>query len=549
MEQIERDLRNNPQLIESMIQSDTVAFSILKPVFNENNIEENNIEDFVWVMVNKLMLAHAHGINVIGKRYTEVFPESASNGVLDNLKATYLTGKSGQADICLENRSVKAWLRHGYVRSQEYIILKSEDITLSRKTDQLVAVNAKLLSMDEAKTRFFNNASHEFRTPITLIIGPLKDLIARNADKFSQDDIHKLEMVTRNAARLQKLVNTMLDFARIEAGKLDALFQPTDLAGLTQELAMNFREVIERAGLKLTFKIDGAIPEVYVNRDMWEKIVLNLLSNALKFTQKGKIEITLKARKKAVQLSVRDTGIGIAPRNLTRIFDRFVRIEPTGGRTYEGTGIGLSLVKDLVQIHKGTVKVKSKEGKGSTFTVAIRQGKDHLPPSQLLETRRDVSSSHRQSYVDEAAGWLPESTTAGKKNKSTTGANQKFSVMVVDDNADMREYVAGVLSPTYHVIPLENGRHALNFLQKGIYPDLVISDVMMPEIDGYDLVTYIKNTSANIPVILLSARTGEDAIIEAMGIGADDYLEKPFSSRELLAFVKARLSMSHRRAT
>jgi signal transduction histidine kinase/CheY-like chemotaxis protein len=540
LEQIERDLRNSPQLIETMIQSETVALSILKPVFGQNGIQ-----DFVWVMANKLLRAHANGLNVIGQRYSEIFPESKNNGVLDHLTATYTTGKRHQAEVYHENRNIKAWLRLIFVRSQEYIILSAEDITLTRKTDQLIAVNARLRSLDEAKTRFFDNASHEFRTPITLIIGPLQDFISKNADKFSPDNLRKLEVVTRNAARLQKLVNAMLQFSRIEAGKLDALFQPTDLAGLTQDLAMNFREVIERAGLRFTFRIDGPIPQMYVNRDMWEKIVLNLLSNAFKFTQKGKIEISLKVKKKTVQLSVRDTGIGISAKNQERIFERFVRVEVPGGRTYEGTGIGLSLVKELVRIHGGTVKVKSKEGKGTTFVVAIKQGKDHLPQSQVMESGRDIIASDRQTFVDEAISWLPETMTVATAKKGT-GKSKQFIVFVVDDNADMREYIASVLSPTYHVVPLENGKSAINFLQKGFYPDLVISDVMMPGIDGYDLVSFIKNISTKIPVILLSARTGEDAVIEAMGAGADDYLEKPFSSRELLAFVKARISMSQR---
>jgi signal transduction histidine kinase/CheY-like chemotaxis protein len=542
LEQIEQDLRNNAQLIESMIQSDTVALSILRPVF-----DGQNIEDFVWVLANKLLRAHANGVNVVGKRYSHVFPESVKNGVLETLKATYNTGRRNENEIYHENRNVKAWLRHVYARSQDYIILSAEDITLTRKTSQLQAVNARLRSLDEAKTRFFNNASHEFRTPLTLILGPLQDLIG-NASALPPDTIHKLQMMQRNAARLQKLVNTMLDFSRIEAGRFDALFQPTNIVALTEELAINFREVIERGGLKFSLEVDGSIPSVYVNRDMWEKIVLNLLSNAFKFTPKGKIIVSLKDKKKVVQLLIRDTGVGISAKNLARIFERFVRVEAPGGRTYEGTGIGLSLVKELVEIHGGTVKVKSKEGKGSTFSVAIRKGKNHLPPAQVMELQKDISNSERQSYVDEAVSWLPQETKGAFRKKPKSGSKQKFTILVVDDNADMREYLVSLLSPFYHVIALENGKSALNFLQKGFYPDLVISDVMMPEMDGYDLVSFIKsnNRSAHIPIILLSARTGEDAIIEAMGVGADDYLEKPFSSRELLAFVKARISMSQK---
>jgi len=280
---------------------------------------------------------------------------------------------------------------------------------------------------------------------------------------------------------------------------------------------------------------------------MWEKIVLNLLSNAFKFTRKGKIELTLKAKKKTIQLTVRDTGLGISAKNLSRLFERFAHIEQPGGRTYEGTGIGLSLVKELVEMHGGTVKVKSTVGKGSTFIVNIRQGKHHLPSTQVLETRKDISRSGRNIFLQEAISWLPENTSAAGKTPRATG-KVRSTILVVDDNADMREYLMSVLSPLYNVVALENGKNALNQLHKGFHPDLVISDVMMPEVDGYDLVTSIKQTPAlmHIPVILLSARTGEDAVVEAMGIGADDYLEKPFSSRELHAFVRARIAMTQR---
>jgi signal transduction histidine kinase/ActR/RegA family two-component response regulator len=543
MEKIEQEVRNNVLLVESMIQSDTIALSVLKPVF-----DDDVIVDFVWVMANKLLRAHANGINVVGKRYSQVFPDSLTNNVLETLKATYHTGKRHENEIYHQNQNVKGWLRHVYVRSQDYIVLSAEDASANRKTNQLLAVNAHLRSLDEAKTRFFNNASHEFRTPLTLILGPLQDLISNASSKLSPEEVHKLQMIQRNVARLQKLVNMMLDFARIEAGRFDALFQPTDVVALTEELAISFREVIERGGLKFSFKVDGPIPAVYVNRDMWGKIVLNLLSNAFKFTPKGKIEVSLKAKKKSVQLLIRDTGIGIAAKNLSRIFERFVRVEAPGGRTYEGTGIGLSLVKELVEIHGGIVKVKSKEGKGSTFSVAIKKGKDHLPPSQIMEVRKDIATSDRQSFVDEAVSWLPQDQRSSSAKKTRRRSKETFTIFVIDDNADMRDYLVSLLSPIYHVIALENGKKALDFIQRGFFPDLVISDVMMPEIDGYDLVSFIKKNpkSAHVPIILLSARTGEDAAVEAMEVGADDYLEKPFSSWELLAFVKARISMSQK---
>jgi signal transduction histidine kinase/ActR/RegA family two-component response regulator len=532
-------------LMESVIQSDIVALSVLEPEYLDNS---DLIINFRWVVANKLLKVIAKGQDVTGKLYTEVFPSAASNGVLDTLKKVFTAGIRQEHEIDYDDGIVKGWLRQVYVRSHNYIIVSAEDITLAKKADEelkekmrLTEMNARLKEMNEAKTKFFNNASHEFRTPLTLILGPLQDVMQSADPKLSVNEKEKLQIASRNGQRLQKLVNNLLDFSRIEAGRLDAIYQPTDLVSFTADIVSNFRSVIEEAGLKFVFKAEELNERIYVNHDMWEKIVLNLLSNAFKFTQHGKIEVKLEAKKFRVQLIVRDTGIGIGSKNIDRVFERFVQLESPGGRTQEGTGIGLSLVKELVTMHGGTIKLTSKKGKGSTFVVSLKRGKSHLPASQIYETKTRLNSSlATSSFVNEAIGWLPETA-------QNVRGQLRPVIMVVEDNADMRKYISHIISGTYDVILAENGQAALNILLKGTRPDLIVSDVMMPLMDGYDLVSAVKNNPrfSDIPVILLSARSGEDAMVEGMETGADDYIEKPFSSRELLTFIKARIHIAN----
>jgi signal transduction histidine kinase/ActR/RegA family two-component response regulator len=527
-------------LMESVIQSDIVALSVLVPDFSSDNA----IADFRWVVANKLLKVIAKGQDVTGKRYTDVFPSAHSNGVLDLLRKVFNTGERQEHEVYYDDGIVKGWLRQIYVRLHSYIIVSAEDITESRQAEEerkekarLAELNERLRAIDQAKTDFFNNVSHEFRTPLTLILGPLREVI--NDGNLSTAEKEKLQIAARNALRLQKMVNNLLDFSRIEAGKIDAVYQPTDLSSLTAEILAAFRTLIGDAGLKFQFSAGESTQPVYVNRDMWEKIVLNLVSNAFKFTLKGKIQVSVNEMKHRVQLVVKDTGVGIATRNLDRIFERFVRLEGPA-RTQEGTGIGLALVKELVAIHGGTIKVSSTEGKGSAFVVSLKKGKAHLPKSQIHETPEQLNRKEGDHYVKEAIAWMPEQLILKSPEVD------KPEVMIVDDNADMRKYIAGAISDIYKVVLAENGRVALDLLIKGARPALIISDVIMPEIGGYDLVSAIKNNKKfdHIPIILLSARSGEEAIIEGMDTGADDYLEKPFSSRELIAFIKARIHLS-----
>jgi PAS domain S-box-containing protein len=414
-----------------------------------------------------------------------------------------------------------------------------------------------LAEIDRAKTAFFSNISHEFRTPLTLMMGPLEDAIGQ-AEQFSPINRERLELAHRNSLRLLKLVNTLLDFSRIEAGRIQASYEPTDLSHFTAELASVFRSAIERAGMRLVIHCP-ALPEmVYIDNEMWEKIVLNLLSNAFKFTFDGEIQVSLRAVDSAVELSVRDTGTGIPAEEITKLFERFHRVKGARGRSYEGSGIGLALVQELVKLHGGSVRVESKMNQGTTFTVSIPLGKEHLPADRLGGPRTLASTSLRgDAYLEEALRWLPEPqdaadvpsrlafSVAAPPLPSPRESNERARILLADDNADMREYLERLLNERYEVTAVADGEGALKSA-RAHRPDLVLSDIMMPRLDGFGLLHALRSEESlkDVPVILLSARAGEESRIEGLETGADDYLVKPFSTRELLARVKSHLEMA-----
>ena len=403
-----------------------------------------------------------------------------------------------------------------------------------------------LAELDRAKNAFFSNVSHEFRTPLTLMLGPVEDLLAQ----ANATDRDLLEVVRRSGLRLQRLVNTLLDFSRIEAGRAQSSYQPTDLAAFTVELASTFQSAMQRAGLEFTIDCRPLSNPVFVDHEMWEKIVLNLLSNAFKYTLAGSVGIRLVECDGGAKLSIQDTGSGIPAAELPRLFERFHRIEPTVGRTHEGTGIGLALVQELVNLHRGSVSVESEFGAGSTFTVFLPFGTEHLPQDRIRGVGIAAPiASHSESYVEEALRWVPkpaDSMDAGPvENLSPLPRNR---VLVADDNTDMRDYLRRLLSPQYEVLAASNGEEALAMARAQL-PDLVLSDVMMPRLDGFGLLRALREDPSNrtVPVILLSARAGEEAKIEGVAAGADDYLVKPFVARELLARVGTHVALRRER--
>jgi signal transduction histidine kinase len=414
-----------------------------------------------------------------------------------------------------------------------------------------------LAELDRAKTAFFSNVSHEFRTPLTLILGPVEDALAQSEKSLQGES---LEAVHRSALRLLRLVNSLLDFARIEAGRLQLSFVPTDLSVLTADLASSFRSLIERAGLQLVVDCPPIPEPVYVDPAQWEKIVLNLISNAFKFTFKGEIIVHLRSRGDHIELTVRDTGNGIPPHELRKIFERFHRVEGAKGRSFEGTGIGLSLVQDLVKLHGGSVHASSVEGKGSTFEVSLPTGTAHLPAERIVERATPPAATTAAPYLLEASQWIgsgqdpwnvPEASIQDLPlpiGSEKGSGRERARVLVADDNADMREYLARLLSTRWRVDVVEDGQAAL-VSARNQPPDLVLSDVMMPRLDGVSLLRELRAhpRTSHIPVVLLSARAGEEAVLEGLQPGADDYLVKPFAARELLARVQTHLELARLR--
>ncbi|MFG6415983.1 ATP-binding protein [Roseateles sp. DC23W] len=415
----------------------------------------------------------------------------------------------------------------------------------------------ELARLDRAKTQFFSNISHEFRTPLTLMMGPLQDALAH--DELPAALHERLDMVARNALRLNKLVNALLEFSRIEAGRVTSAFRPTDLAALTGELASTFRSAMERAGLVFSVSCPQLSQPVYVDRDHWERIVLNLLSNALKYTLQGRVSVRVGAEDGMAVVSIEDSGIGVAEREVPRLFERFHRVESVQARTHEGSGIGLALVQELMRLHHGDIAVDSRLGEGTRFTLRLPFGFAHLPAEQVHHEQAHLPGTSRAAgYVQEALRWLPvqegDAVTGasagspmpqlGERYRATLGAR----VVVADDNADMRQYLRGLLSPYYRVEGVADGEQALAAVQRE-RPALLLTDVMMPRLDGFGLLAALRADARTrtLPVVLLSARAGEEAQIEGLAAGADDYLAKPFSARELLARVSALIELDRQR--
>ncbi|MFI6740371.1 SpoIIE family protein phosphatase [Nonomuraea sp. NPDC050451] len=410
----------------------------------------------------------------------------------------------------------------------------------------------QLAALDRAKTMFFSNISHEFRTPLTLLLGPVEDLL--EGDAWGQDDRERLQLIHRGALRLLKLVNTLLDFSRAEAGQMRPRLEPVDLAALTSELAGLFQVPVERGGLRLSIDCPPLPLPVLVDPDMWEKITLNLLSNAFKFTLDGEITVSLRALGDHVRLVVADTGVGIPANDVPRLFDRFHRVSGTAARSGEGSGIGLSLVRELVQLHGGTIEADSTLGVGSAFTVLLPYGTDQPPtasagPAQAgepeaaeLDAPPAATADGQQAaraYLQEALSWTPQ---------DAAGQAEGPEVLLVDDNADMRAYLTRVLSPHWRVRSVADGRQALEAVGHAV-PDLVLTDVMMPYLDGFGLLKALRadENTRHIPVIMISARAGQESAIEGLDAGADDYLVKPFTTAELVARVRTHLETARQR--
>jgi signal transduction histidine kinase/CheY-like chemotaxis protein len=388
-----------------------------------------------------------------------------------------------------------------------------------------------LAELDRAKTTFFSDVSHELRTPLALLLGPIGDVLNDPAEPLPDAVQEQLSLALRNGQRLQRLVNDLLDFASIEAGRSVPVRVETDVATFTAELAGIFRAAAERAGLRLTVDCPPLEQPTFVDPRMWEKVVVNLLANAVKYTFVGGIDVALRADGDQFVLSVTDTGVGIVADQLPELFQRFHRVPGATARTREGTGIGLALVHELAALHGGKVSVESQPGKGSTFTVRLPLG----APDAVAESG---SLAPSEAARGEAASWEQDTSRPAKPAGGTQGAD----ILVVDDNADMRAYLTRLLGRHWSVRSTANGEEALSAVAERA-PDIVLTDVMMPRVDGFELLRRLRADDATryIPVIMLTARAGQEASVEGLEAGADDYLAKPFRADELIARVRVAL--------
>jgi len=446
-------------------------------------------------------------------------------------------------------------LRDRTHQMEREVITRSRELADANRS--LREVNDKLGELDATKTAFFSNVSHEFRTPLTLILGPTERAVASPEATLAGPD---LTAVHRNALRLLRLVNSLLDFSRIEAGSLVASYAATDLGAFTAGLVGAFQSLFEEAGLELVIECPPLPEPVYVDRAHWEKVVMNLVQNAFKFTFEGTVTVRQRWLGDRVELSVSDTGTGIPEAELPRVFERFHRVTGARGRSFEGSGIGLALVHELARLHGGDVRVESEVGRGTTFFVVIPAGTAHLPADRLTTESAfaaevlDVASGHvleakqwTRSIEPSISGPTPsEATTVEsveQRSPSTSRARER--VLVADDNADMREYLQRLLAPHWETQTVADGRAALD-AALAAPPDLVLSDVMMPELDGVSLLAALRADprTKTVPVILISARAGEEARLAGLETGVDDYLVKPFAAREVVTRVRTHLEMA-----
>ena len=393
----------------------------------------------------------------------------------------------------------------------------------------------KMHEIDHLKSRFFANISHEFRTPITLVLGPLKDHYKQLSNP---DQKNVIGSVIRNGQRLQRLINQLLDLSKVEAGKMALHASYLDLVQLLREITSSYESLAKEKNIRYFFYPEVKELMVYADEEKIEKIIHNLLSNAFKFTKEGgEIILNLKIHEKAAVISVSDSGIGIPGDQLNKVFDRFYQVDSSQTRGYEGSGLGLALAKDLVELHHGKISVNSKEGKGTTFTVTLPLGKEHLRKDEIADRGETVKAELIAEDFVPSNG--REAVMETEKVRENETASEGPVLLIVEDNIDMRQYIRKTLSAHYQIIEAENGKDGVKKAEENM-PDLVISDIMMPEMDGITMTAKLKKDihTSHIPIILLTAKATEESKISGLNTGADDYLVKPFNSNELILKVR-----------
>jgi len=430
-----------------------------------------------------------------------------------------------------------------YVLHELCVIGVDVDLT-SRDDKRIVGPSYEQLKFtDKAKTAFLNNLSQELQNPMTLILESLNKVIKKSASELSDRMLNELLHAQRHAMRMEKLIKTLLDFTHLEKRRDAARYYPTDISRLTKELSAGFRPIIEKAGLTFNIECDRIPETIYLDQMIYETILFNLLSNAFKFTLQGSITVRVSDSRTHVKVSVADTGIGIIPAHQKKIFQRFTKANTAVARSLDGMGIGLPLVKELVEIHGGSISVKSQPTRGSEFTVSLPKGTAHIAPEKLGTSRSSDHGKTLRATLGEIESWSGASIDQKINEESHSGLPK---VIVAESNAEMRHYIVRSLEGRYKVLETDNGQGVIDLISSGHVPDLILADASMPRMNGFELLTFIRESPsfAGLPFIVLTSRTIADEELKSLYFGADDYLVKPFNSQELLAHVESRIQIA-----
>ncbi|WNG45909.1 response regulator [Archangium minus] len=422
---------------------------------------------------------------------------------------------------------------------------------LTEANVRLEAALAKQKELDRLKSEFFDNVSHELRTPLTLILLTLDSLLQRGPEEFDAPVRQHLETMNRSASRLLRLINNLLDLTKLEAGKTKLRYEPLDIQGFLSSLLVPFEVLADKKGLEL--ELEGTVTTpVHVDVARIESVFQNLISNALKFTTQGKVTVRLREDDTWVHVEVIDTGVGIASQDLSVIFDRFAQADSSGTRRFGGTGIGLALVKETLELHTGGIEVSSELGKGSNFHVWLRKGTAHARDESIGSSANEpvVNRPSLRRSADVAAMLEPESPMSTPAVEALPAPPDAEAgpdaprVLLVEDEPEIRAFLRGVLKPYYRLLEATNGEEGLRIAQKE-RPDLIVSDVMMPVMSGIQMLAALRSSPETVdtPIIMLTARQEVDAKVEGLSMGANDYLGKPFSPREMLARIEAQLRL------
>ncbi len=429
----------------------------------------------------------------------------------------------------------------------------------------LAQANEELKKLDVLKSQFFANVSHEVRTPLTSVISPIQSLYQGDMGDLSGGQQNLIGQMYRNSLKLLDMINQMLDFSKFEAGKMQLRLGPTDLDETVRDIIAVFEDVTERKGIKLGYVRESEIPILYLDVEKIERVLMNLLRNAIKFTEQGSITVRTARKNHTVTIEVEDTGIGIPKDHLPHIFKRFQQVDSSSTRRFEGTGLGLTLVKEAVDLMKGSIRVFSEEGKGTQFVVKMPDNLEEIVPDAFIERRVDERRRLSLAFggeerrknkrrkediakvtVDDLALIEKELyPSAAEEQTATISAENEDRVLLVEDNDDLRNYISKMLHRFGHgVLTAADGLDGWHQARNDP-PDVIVSDIMMPRMDGYELISKVKSDkkTMHIPVILITAKNELESKIVGLKTGADDYLSKPVNIRELDARIKNLLTM------